>query len=111
VDLSKARSQERAWRLHHAVLVTFVFALIALLHLAAAVYAQQGLPRYVAGARRTALLRALLIVAGLGVGSLATIYAAQPAVAVLAFLSGFGAVHVPAALILFFKRQSGAGRS
>jgi hypothetical protein len=97
--------------LHHAVTVTFVFALFALLHLAAAVYAQQQLPRHVAGARRTALLRALLIVTGLGVGSLATIYAAQPAVAVLAFLSGFGAVHVPAALILFLKRQSGAARS
>jgi hypothetical protein len=30
---------------------------------------------------------------------------------VLAFLSGFGAVHLPAAVILFLKRASGAARS
>jgi hypothetical protein len=91
--------------------VTVFFALLAVLHLAAAVYAQRALPRFVAGAGRATLLRTVLILTGIGVGSLATIYAAQPAVAVLAFLSGFGAVHVPAAVILYLKQQRGAARS
>ena len=86
-------------------------SLLTALHLAAAVYAQRHLPHYVAGARRAAGLRALLIVAGLAVGLLATVSAAQPHVAVLAFLSGFGAVHVPAAVILFLKRASGTAKS
>jgi hypothetical protein len=87
------------------------FTLVTMLHLAAAVYAQRHLPRYVAGAGRARILRGVLIVSGLAVGSLAMTYATQPMVAVLAFLSGFGAVHVPAAVILFLKRASGAGRS
>jgi len=73
--------------------------------------AQRHLPRYVAGARRARALRAVLIVTGMAVGALAMMYAAQPDVAVLAFLSGFGAVHVPAAVILFLKRASGAAQS
>jgi len=91
--------------------MTFFLSLLAALHLAAAVYAQRRLPHYVAGVRRARALRAVLIVTGLSVGSLATMYAAQPHVAVLAFLSGFGAVHVPAAVILFLKQARGAARS
>jgi|SRR5690606_6597579 len=30
---------------------------------------------------------------------------------ILVFLTGFGAIHVPAALILFFKRKLGAGKA
>jgi hypothetical protein len=91
--------------------MTLFLSLLAALHLAAAVYAQRRLPKYVAGVRRTEVLRAVLIVTGIGVGSLAFVYASQPHVAVLAFLSGFGAVHVPAAVILSLKRASGAARS
>jgi hypothetical protein len=91
--------------------MTLALTLLTLLHLAAAAYAQQHLPRYIAGARRAALLRAVLVVTGLAVGSVATIYAAQPSVAILAFLSGFGAVHVPAAIILLVKRARGAAPS
>lgn len=92
-------------------MLTIVLALITSAHLAAAVYAQRQLPRYIAGGRRASILRGVLMVTGLAVGSLATMYAAQPHVAVLAFLSGFGAVHVPAAVILLLKRARNAGRS
>jgi hypothetical protein len=91
--------------------VTIFLSALAALHIAAAVYAQRRLPAYVSGVRRTQVLRVVLILAGIGVGSLAFVYASQPHVAVLAFLSGFGAVHVPAAVILFLKRASGAARS
>ena len=53
----------------------------------------------------------MLLLVGLAVGSLALVYSAQPLVAVLAFLSGFGAVHMPAAVILFLKRAGGAAPS
>ena len=86
-------------------------SLLAALHLAAAVYAQRHLSSFVAGERRGLALRILLIVTGIAVGALALMYATQPHVAVLAFLSGFGAVHVPAAVILFLKRARGAAKS
>jgi hypothetical protein len=37
--------------------------------------------------------------------------ASDPALRLLAFVQGFGAVHFPAALILFFKRARHEGRS
>ena len=91
--------------------MALLLSLLTALHLAAAVYAQRRLPSYVAGTRRAAGLRVVLLLAGIAVGSLATVYAAQPHVAVLAFLSGFGAVHVPAAVILFLKRAQGTAKS
>jgi hypothetical protein len=38
-------------------------------------------------------------------------YPGEPALGLLAFLAGFGMVHFPAALILFFKHYRGEGRS
>ena len=90
-------------------MIAFLY-LLAALHLVAAAYAQRNLPRHVA--RRQALvLRIVLLLTGIAVGSLATMYSTQPHVAILAFLSGFGAVHVPAAVILLLKRARGAARS
>jgi len=91
--------------------LTLLLSLLTVLQLGAAVYAQRRLPRYVLGGRRAQALRAVLILAGIAVGALAMMYATQPPVAVLAFLSGFGAVHVPAALILFLKRARGEAQS
>lgn len=88
-----------------------LLSLLAALHLAAAAYAQRNLPRHVAGRRRVLVLRVVLLLTGIAVGSLATVYSAQSHVAILAFLSGFGAVHVPAAVILLLKRARGDARS
>lgn len=91
-------------------MIVFLY-LLAALHLAAAAYAQRNLPHHVIGKRRALVLRVVLLLTGIAVGSLATMYSAQPHVAILAFLSGFGAVHVPAAVILLLKRARGAAPS
>jgi hypothetical protein len=86
--------------------------LITALCLGAAVYAQYRIPRHTAGAGRIALARGILLVTGLVLGSVfAASYADDHAGALLAFLVGFGAVHIPAAIILFVKSQGGAGKS
>lgn len=85
---------------------------LAALTLAAAVYAQLEIPRFTAS-RRAALLTRL------GLGALGAIFgfvvadnlAQAGSPALLLFLLGFGAVHVPAAFILLLKRAAGAGRS
>ena len=77
-----------------------------------AIYAQRRIPQFTAGTAMPALTRVLLAVVGLAVGYLAvTAYPNDRAAALLAFVVGFGVVHVPAALILFFKGQRGAGKS
>jgi hypothetical protein len=84
---------------------------LALLLLAAAAYAHLQIPRYTAGTARIG--HAVLIVVGLGLGAVsAAIYAeADDPFAFLAFVIGFGIVHVPTALILWLKRVRGAGKS
>jgi pilus assembly protein TadC len=84
--------------------------LLAAAHVTAAAYAQQRIPRHTA-ADRVLLTRALLLVVGTAVGVLAASYFSAPLPALLAFLIGFGTVHVPAALILFIKRERGEARS
>lgn len=57
-------------------------------------------------------MRALLIVLGLVFGYVAADnFGKAEGPALLAFLVGFGAVHVPAALILAIKHAAGAGKS
>lgn len=84
---------------------------LALLLLATAAYAHLQLPRYTAGTARIG--HAVLIVVGLGLGAVsAAIHAdADDSFAFLAFVIGFGIVHVPTALILWLKRARGAGKS
>jgi hypothetical protein len=90
----------------------FLAAFLALLLLAAAGYAQLQIPRFTAGSGKTALTRIVLVVIGIAFGFItAGPYANARLPAVLAFLIGFGAVHVPAAFILFIKRERGAGKS
>ena len=80
--------------------------------LAAAIYAQQQIPRYTASPRAALLTRAGLIVLGLVFGYVAADnFSAADAPGLLTFLIGFGAVHVPPALILSIKRAAGAGKS
>jgi hypothetical protein len=75
--------------------------------LAAAAYAQYRIPRHTTGGRKALVARAVLAVVGLAFGYVMSAYAQTQAGAWLAFLSGFGAVHVPAAVILYLKSIRG----
>ena len=80
--------------------------------LIAAVFAQHQIPRFTAKPRAVLATRAVLIVLGLVFGYVAAdnlSTAGNPPL--ITFIFGFGAVHVPAALILLFKRAAGAGKS
>ena len=80
---------------------------------ALAVYAQHQVPRFTRP-DRVWFLRAVLGLLGVAVGvSLARAQGMLPNAAnpVLAFLFGFGLVHVPAAAILALKRLRGSGRT
>ena len=80
--------------------------------LAATIYAQREIPRFTAGARAARLTRLGLIVLGLVFGYVAAdTFSATGTPGLLTFLIAFGAVHVPAALILLIKRAGGAGKS
>ena len=87
-------------------------ALSAAALLAAAVYAQLRIPRYTTGTGKITLVRAVLLVVGIAFGYVAARpYGADTVARVLAFLIGFGAVHFPAAFILFVKGRRGSGKS
>ncbi|MGZ9080234.1 MAG: hypothetical protein ACXW2A_18085, partial [Burkholderiales bacterium] len=77
----------------------------------AAAYAQVRIPRYTAGSGRVALARGVLIAVGLASGVVAAAVYAEPPLTVLAFVIGFGIVHLPAAFILLIKHARGAGPS
>ena len=65
------------------------------------------LQHFTAGAVRLALARGILLAVGLGCGYVgAQMYRELPASA-LAFIIGFGVVHLPATGILFLKAQRG----
>jgi hypothetical protein len=67
-------------------------------------YAQYRVRFHTASPGRALLTRAILAVVGIAFGWLSAGYADSPVNAGLAFLCGFGVVHVPAAFILFLKR-------
>jgi hypothetical protein len=79
--------------------------------LAAAAYAHHLISRHTARAEKLVLMRALLLLTGLAFGfAWAMNYPNDPFLALLAFLVGLGAVHVPAAVILFLKHERGGIR-
>ena len=85
---------------------------VTALVLAAALYAQTQIPTFTASSRAARLTRAGLIVFGLTVGYvLGDNMARSGGPALLMFLLGFGGVHLPAAIILFFKGAADAGKS
>jgi hypothetical protein len=87
-------------------------AIAAALALAAALYVQLRLPLFTAGAAKLTAARTILFAVGMGCGYVgAQMYREPAAASVLAFLIGFGVVHLPAAGILFLKGQRGEGRS
>jgi len=80
--------------------------------LAAAAYAQTHIGQFTKTAKAATLTRLGLAVLALVFGYVAADnFGAAEAPVVLTFLIGFGAVHVPAALILLVKRAAGAGKS
>jgi hypothetical protein len=92
-------------------LSTASMVVLAALMLLTTLYAHLNIPRYTA--RTAAIARAVLIAVGLGLGAVsAVIYAEMGGgFAFLAFLIGFGIVHVPTAIILALKQARGAGKS
>ena len=90
---------------------TPLLAITAALLLAAAGYAQHRVQAHTAGRFNALLTRATLILVGVAFGFLSAAYAGNTTDVALAFLCGFGLVHVPAAIILFLKRARGEGRS
>lgn len=81
--------------------------------LTAAGYAQLRIAQSTKSARAALITRLLLALVGLAFGyvTAAQSSAVSYASALAAFLAGFGAVHFPAAVILFVKRARGEGRS
>jgi hypothetical protein len=88
-----------------------LLATMALVFGTMAIYAQLNIPTYAAGEGVTAITRAMLIVIGCGMGFVsAALFPGDPGQAMLAFVSGFGVVHVPAAFILMLKHAQHSGR-
>ncbi|MEX0959325.1 MAG: hypothetical protein WDZ63_08550 [Burkholderiales bacterium] len=88
-------------------------AIVTVVLLAAAAYTHLRIPRHTKGTVNRAVLRGILIAVGIAFGYVTTTYytPADGVRTLLAFLSAFGLVHVPAAAILFLKRQRGEGQS
>ena len=79
--------------------------------MATAAYAQYRI-RFHTIASRTAMLRGVLALIGIIFGYVTTAASgANGLTALFAFLAGFGIVHVPAAIILFFKSLRREGKS
>src|SRR4051812_12393458 len=88
---------------HHMNLILSSLAAAAALCIAA--YAQLRVGRYTASRSAACLTRGVLLLVGLGFGYVATVtYSADDVTRALAMMIGFGAVHLPAAFILFVKR-------
>ena len=83
------------------LIALFLLATAALL---IAGYAQLHISQFTASASSAVLTRAILIAVGVAFGWVAAVnFASDPTRAMLALIIGFGAVHFPAAFILFIK--------
>jgi hypothetical protein len=85
--------------------------LLALGGLIAAGYVHLRLADFTATLRKRTTTSIVLIVVGIAIGLLGGRMFRDPALAMLAFVFGFGVVHLPAACILLLKRLRGEGRS
>ena len=90
-------------------LVLLISAVVSLL---LAIYAQWQIPRFTRTRAGVLITRSLLLAVGCAFGYVVSSTIVDDRVPpLLAFLIGFGAVHLPAAFILFFKGAGGAGKS
>jgi hypothetical protein len=86
-------------------------AVLTVLLLAVAAYVHMQLPNYTQAGAKVAIARTTLALVGIGFGLTGAAYVAGLAPQLLTFFSGFGLVHLPAAVILFVKSKRGAGKS
>ncbi len=92
-------------------MTTAYLSIAAIVLMAVAGYAQYLIGVHTV-ARRVALTRAILGIVGALFGITAAATARETGLnPLLAFLAGFGVVHVPAAIILFFKHARHEGRT
>ena len=90
------------------MLSTAVFALIGL---TAAGYAHAHLIDFIAARNGVRLTRVVLLVVGAAIGYLAAAWYPAGPLRWAAFLAGFGAVHVPPAILLLIKRARHSPKS
>lgn len=88
-----------------------VLAVLALVLLAVALYAQWRIGAHTRGNARIVATRLFLALVAAAFGWTLSAGATVEAERLLVFLAGFGMVHVPAAVILFIKRRRGSGRT
>jgi hypothetical protein len=87
--------------------LTLIFAML----LSAVVfYVQKQIPLFTKGGR-IVIARTILLAVGAGFGLTVAASIGNFLPRLLAFLIGFGLVHVPAAIILFIKAKRGEGKS
>jgi hypothetical protein len=99
------------WKACRKDMSPVLMAFMAVVLLALAAYAQYSIPAHTL-AGRVMLTRVVLAAIGVAFGFVMALgYPQEPGLGLLAFLVGFGMVHFPAALILFFKHFRGEGRS
>ena len=90
----------------------FALFLLAIAALLIASYAQLHISQFTASAPSAVLTRAILIAVGVAFGWVAAVnFASEPTRAMLALIIGFGAVHFPAAFILFVKAARNSGKT
>jgi len=85
--------------------------IIGVLVVAGACYAHYEIPKFTEGAMHRAVAHGVLILVGCGCGAVSLWIPGLTEPRWLAFITGFGVVHVPAAAILFIKYSRGSGRS
>lgn len=90
---------------------TFIAALVAAVTLAAAAFVHRQLPHFTATSARLLAARAVLLGIGLASGFVASQMYGEVLASPLAFLDGFGVVHLPAGAILYLKGMRGEGPS
>lgn len=80
--------------------------LLTFITLAAAAYTHYRIPYHTRNAKSRWFVHALLIIVGTGFGWVnSQRYQVNSVWELLVFLSSFGVIHIPAAAILFIKRQ------
>jgi hypothetical protein len=85
--------------------------IVAALLVVAVCYAHAEIPRFTKGTTHRTLAHVVLIVVGCACGAVSWWIPGLPWPRWLAFIVGFGVVHVPAAAILFIKYLRGSGQS
>ncbi len=89
-----------------------LMVLLAGLLLGVAAYAQWQIPDFVLRESTSLALRLLLVGLGVAIGfTMVRTWTGGGVPQAAVFFTGFGLVHVPAALILFLKRRRGEGKS